>query len=852
MQIYAIKMNNFMRFRTRNNTIVFDLNDEQKHAVRNGSMSMDEIYEQVRRNPVAHINRVKERGIQKRIGIAGMTDGNFDQSNGTGKSSVLEGICYAHYDRIIRKNVNTNKTEKAGLSVVTTINGEYPKNLKESYVEEIFEEGGKVYRIKRGHSFSKTHKTRSPILEFERYDEHGTNVLEGHRKGDAEAEVMLASVVTTDFDVFVNGQMFGQNDAGKFLIGTDKTRKEMLIRLLKLEDIVNLCLKKTRERKNSTARDVSAFKAKVELIEDMLTKFITVYVDGVDGYDDSDLKKAVSVVKAKLTTAREAMAVCDKEVASIDGRLKEFENSKFVIARDSVKEELRKVQSDRSMAIQDLNNQVKQLDDEQKTFKESIGEYNTAIAKTSAKIKDLDGRIATSKAKTFGEQIDKAISVLKEAKDSEGKVDGAKEKLEVLKCSEKELSTKITELSTLCQPLQKTILQMESQISGKGEEIFKCDWCGQDATKQHVEKELVKKKDELFDLQESLKRNKDKHENVEYQIDECSQKFLHLRKIIDMRSNAQAVLDIRDRELKAIEEYMSEQEKLQKEIVEIEERIAAIVVRGKKNKVSIDNLHKQMSDKTKTFDKRESELQKEIIEANRAIDLEKREVFDLRNKRDSVEHKRTQIKISGAAISQELKTAKDQFAMLSYTHKQLSDKSKELARIKVLEDAFGLDGIQTRVIARYLPLLNVYIKEFLDSLTGGRISVRVVINEKSEIDVIIAGATADMYNMNSGGEQNVIRLGVDIGLALLSFRRLGQKPDIICLDEIFGSLDDEHTEAVFEMLDQLDDRFSRVILISHKSEIQAMIEDNIVIERTGGLTGGSAIRYIGPIPGKGF
>ena len=46
-------------------------------------------------------------------------------ANGSGKSSVMESICYAHYEKIIRKTANTDKVEKAGLAVVTKINGKY-------------------------------------------------------------------------------------------------------------------------------------------------------------------------------------------------------------------------------------------------------------------------------------------------------------------------------------------------------------------------------------------------------------------------------------------------------------------------------------------------------------------------------------------------------------------------------------------------------------------------------------------------------------------------------------------------------------------------------------------------------
>jgi ABC-type lipoprotein export system ATPase subunit len=81
-------------------------------------------------------------------------------------------------------------------------------------------------------------------------------------------------------------------------------------------------------------------------------------------------------------------------------------------------------------------------------------------------------------------------------------------------------------------------------------------------------------------------------------------------------------------------------------------------------------------------------------------------------------------------------------------------------------------------------------------------------------------------------------------LALLSFSRSSQKPELICLDEIFGPLDNNHTEAVFEMLKKLQDKFSRVLIITHNPEIQSKLNSSIVIEKASGALGLSKIRRI--------
>ena len=176
--------------------------------------------------------------------------------------------------------------------------------------------------------------------------------------------------------------------------------------------------------------------------------------------------------------------------------------------------------------------------------------------------------------------------------------------------------------------------------------------------------------------------------------------------------------------------------------------------------------------------------------------------------------------------------------------KQQDTFEKELKRLMMLEDIYGLDGIQTRIVARYLPLLNVYIKEFIDILTNGNLGIEVLVNDKLKVDIALRGGTADTFAMLSGGEKVLAKLAVSIGLGLLSFVRCSNKPEIIMLDEVLGSLDNERTGAVFKMLHTLKKKFSRVLIISHKPQINDIIERKIIIEKDVGDFGMSEIKRV--------
>ena len=325
MQVYGLRMFNFCRFGETGNSIVFDVSDEDKARIDDieDSFTMDELYDQLREDPTSYIKNVKERGITDLLAICGLKGDNYDRSNGVGKSTTFEAICYAHYDRIVRRSVNTDKVEKAGVSVVIRFNGAYPDDLRQSYVEEIFEEKGKLYRIKRGRNFPESHKSHSPFVEFECINE---DEFEGqsHRTGDTNEAI--ASVTPWDYDVFVNGAMFAQNDSGKFLMGTDKIRKEMLINLLNLEDVVIASLERIRERKNKKGKENDTLQAQLDILNESR------------GQRESSID-----LEIKIKNLEKSTLYSDEKISKINGKVETLSKSDAIKTVASIKEEGSKI-----------------------------------------------------------------------------------------------------------------------------------------------------------------------------------------------------------------------------------------------------------------------------------------------------------------------------------------------------------------------------------------------------------------------------------------------------------------------------------------------------------------------------
>ena len=367
MQSYAIKMFNFLRFGEIENSLVFDLSDEQKKAIKNKTLTMDSIYDEVMKNPLRHVSDVKARGIEHILGISGSRNGDPTFSNGAGKSSVLEAICYVRYDRIVRRSATDHdKVEKAGLSVVTKIDGEYPKNMTESWVEELFDTGGKLYRVRRGRTFSKNQKSSTPLLEFECLSNtDAEKSLSSHRTTDTKEA--LENIIPLDYDLFVNSQMFGQNDAGKYLTGTDKTKKEMIISLLRLQNVVFSCLEKIREKKSTANRKVDNIKVNIEIIEKYfsdkfseLTKSSSFYI--TDSNSSSSSSDVISEMETRLVglkiSAEQTIENIAKLIQGIDLEIDMLSKSDEIISVEKIKEEGRKILSEKKLKEKEMNDRI--------------------------------------------------------------------------------------------------------------------------------------------------------------------------------------------------------------------------------------------------------------------------------------------------------------------------------------------------------------------------------------------------------------------------------------------------------------------------------------------------------------
>ncbi|HEY7681617.1 MAG TPA: SMC family ATPase [Gemmatimonadales bacterium] len=140
--------------------------------------------------------------------------------------------------------------------------------------------------------------------------------------------------------------------------------------------------------------------------------------------------------------------------------------------------------------------------------------------------------------------------------------------------------------------------------------------------------------------------------------------------------------------------------------------------------------------------------------------------------------------------------------------------NRELAMYNELDRAFT--DLRTDLNQQLRPDLSELASAFLRDLSGGRYP-ELELDEDYVATVVEAGEPKPVI---SGGEEDIANLALRLAISQMIADRAGQPLSLLVLDEIFGSLDEEHRTAVIDLLRSLADRFPQVILITHLESVR--------------------------------
>ena len=229
-------------------------------------------------------------------------------------------------------------------------------------------------------------------------------------------------------------------------------------------------------------------------------------------------------------------------------------------------------------------------------------------------------------------------------------------------------------------------------------------------------------------------------------------------------------------------------------------------------------------DKEMKFVKASKELNRvnsDIAIANSTITRIQMQVKDLMEQIESLRNDKS----DSSEADEKLKYLQEEYLKLK---KQISEIKEErdtlLAASQLLKD----NGIKTRIIKRYLPVMNKLINQYLQNMD---FYVNFALDENFE--ETIKSRFRDTFSYESFSEGEKARIDIALLLTWRAVAKLKNSVDtnILILDEIFdGSLDQNGTGELGWILRNFDDD-TNVYVISHKENLDGKFDRTLMCEK---------------------
>jgi exonuclease SbcC len=213
----------------------------------------------------------------------------------------------------------------------------------------------------------------------------------------------------------------------------------------------------------------------------------------------------------------------------------------------------------------------------------------------------------------------------------------------------------------------------------------------------------------------------------------------------------------------------------------------------------------------------------------------------------AVEEKLQEMRAEEAEARQRLGAAQQRLAACESLEQQLADKLERKEALVErqaiyyeLRTAFGVQGVPAMIIEAAVPEIEAEANRLLSRMTNGRMHLRFdtqretkagEIREALEIQISDDLGTRP-YENYSGGEQFRVNFAIRIALSKLLARRAGAQLQTLVVDEGFGTQDAQGRQRLVEAINTVQDDFSRILVITHISELKDAFPARIEVTKT--------------------
>jgi DNA repair protein SbcC/Rad50 len=169
--------------------------------------------------------------------------------------------------------------------------------------------------------------------------------------------------------------------------------------------------------------------------------------------------------------------------------------------------------------------------------------------------------------------------------------------------------------------------------------------------------------------------------------------------------------------------------------------------------------------------------------------------------------------------------------------------TSQISRLKLLEKAFGKDGIPALLIEQALPEIESDANEILDRLSDGNMSVKFETqrefkdkkrdDRKETLDILIRDSMGEReYELFSGGEAFRVNFAIRLALSRVLARRAGARLQTLIIDEGFGSQDAEGRQRLIEAINMVRPDFAKILVITHMEELKDAFSARVEVTKT--------------------
>ncbi|MCS7111635.1 MAG: SMC family ATPase [Ignisphaera sp.] len=716
--------------------------------------------------------------------------------NGAGKSSIVDSMVYALFF-----NPQSAKGFRGGRRSLLRV------GANEGLIEVELNVGGKSYIIQR--TVSSARPEYAVLIEIE--SDRRRVLASGVSKVLEFVEKILG---IPSLDSIRYTIISRQNELTSFLDETASSRREIVLRLLGLDEIEK-AKDVLREHLKKVEGDIRLFeelKKQRDEIKRHLLELNRIISEKISKRDELSKKiqalstelKIAEKVKDLLYRYNELKTV--KEAAVELGRLKLLQEHCIELSKINLGElaSILEIYSNAKRRIDELNRELSSIDNR---IRSTIEEFKR-ISGVELKC-DREGGVVETFERYLDEIRRAKHSASAEASFDESSIDMLKNSAVCPLCK-RELSEGlrnelINRISKRVEELKVDIQNMErieAILRGMLSDVKKYD---------KAKTELLSK---IAELEDQMNRAASKYSGIQQEV----------RRILG------SVRDVEE-----FRECFTESESSSVKLVQCLQRKAIEIMKLYSEKVNMIKRLRMAG---------EMDLNKIVGEFN-AI---KSELLSLNIDPDEVNYSDIEVKYRELSsryysISQELSKLNGEIdaysrqevdieSKLKYIEERLKELSKSVEIHRALDvlvnKLLGRDGMLARILTKEARrLIEIYTNKVLIELG---LDFTVSVSEDFNIDIRSSSGELDVRSL-SGGEMVALAIALRIATAYTVFGRL---PGFFVLDEPTQFLDAERRRTLFEIIKRLSERVPQVIVVTHDSDVIDLADKVFYVNKVGG------------------